>query len=301
MGSAVATRERLAPESVQMLSLLGGIGGCAPAGGLLRALGFEKRLGAELLAELEAEQLVRTRPMFGEELVQMIAPAWELLGLPPRVTTRLTYKRIRTGDLCLQYYAEFGRQLSQEVASGIPKAQQYLEVKTKLATLSREVQRKKGALERWVERYAKLAADPQATDKDRRTADGKRMAAERDLKRVRQEQSEYKKANEPILESFRAASRMEPLGVYRDPVITDVHTFVALDLGYLATSLPEILRRCDAVAVAARLPQYQLLVWGVERAERAGVEAQLRDLVETLGLRRAPQVTRVLPFARVAK
>lgn len=301
MGSAVAIWERLAPESVQMLSLLGGVGGCAPAGGLLRALGFEKRQGAELLAELEAEQLVRTRPMLGEELVQMVAPAWELLGLPPKVTTRLTYKRIRTGDLCLQYYAEFGRQLSAEVATGIPKAQQYSEVKAKLVEMSRKIQRQKGARARLVEKFAKLAADPQASEKDQRTADNKRVAADKELRRLQNEKTEFKKASRQILDSFRAASRMEPLGVYRDPGITEMHTFVALDLGYLATSLPEVLRRCDAVAVAARLSQYQLLVWGVERTERAQVEAQLKDLVETLGLRRAPQVARVLPFARVAK
>lgn len=294
-------REQLAPEAVQLLSLLGGVGGCAPAGGLLRALGFEKRQGAELVAELETEQLVRTRPMFGEELVQMIAPAWELLGLPPRVTTRLTYKRIRTGDLCLQYYAEFGRQLSAEVATGIPKAQQFLDVKAKLVEMSRVIQRQKGTRARLIEKSAKLAADPQASDKDRRTADNKRVAKDRELKRLQSEKIEFQKANAQILDSFRAASRMEPLAVYRDPGIADLHTFVALDLGYLSTTLPEVLRRCDAVAVAARLPQYQLLVWGVERAERAEVEAQLKDLVETLGLRRAPQVARVLPFARVAK
>jgi hypothetical protein len=301
MGSAVVDRERLAPEAVQMLTLLGGVGGCAPAGGLLTALGVDRRRGSGLLAALAGERLILTRPMLGEELVQLTAPGWEILGLPPKVTTRLTYKRIRTGDLCLQYYAEFRRHLSTEVAAGLPQERQYREVRAKLAELSRAVRRKKDARDRYAEKYARLTADPHAAEKDRTDAEGRRIGAERELKRLRQQKSEYQKANESILASFRAASRMEPLGVYWDPGIADLQTWVALDLGFLSKTLPEILRRCDAVAAAARMPQYQVLIWGVERAERAAVEAQVKELIDSLGLRQAPQAVRVLSYARLVR
>lgn len=301
MGSAVVDRERLAPEALELLMLVGGVGGCAPAGGLLAALGVDRRKGSGILSTLVTERLVMTRPMMGEELVQLLAPGWDALGLPPRVTTRLTYKRIRTGDLCLQYFAEFGRHLSTEVAPALPREQQYKEIRAKLADLSRAIRRKKDARDRLVEKYNRQAADAQVDEKERRSTDGKRLGAEREWKRLRQERSEYQKANEHLLASFRGASRLEPLGVYWDQGITDLQTWVALDLGFLAKTLPEILRRCDAVATSAKLPQYQLLIWGVGRAERAAVEGQVKDLIDSAGLRQAPQAVRVLPYARAVK
>ncbi|HLO03081.1 MAG TPA: hypothetical protein VK191_08240 [Symbiobacteriaceae bacterium] len=301
MSSALMGLERLGQEEVSLLTLLGNVGGCAPAGGLLSAMGVDRKRGRGVLSTLEAQQLVRSRPMLGEELVQMISPAWELLGLPPKVTTRLTYKRIRTGDLCLQYFAEFGRHLSSEVAAGLPQERTYKEIRTQLAELGRSIRRQQDVRDRHAVKASTLASDPKASEKEKAAAEGRRSGAEKELKRLRQKKSELQREQAPFLASFRGTNRLESLGVYRDLGISDLQTWVALDLGYLAQRLPETLRRCDAVAAAARMPNYQILIWGVERAERVAVETQLKDLVESLGLRRPPQTVRVLPYARMVK
>lgn len=293
--SSVLVDQRLAPEALSLLTLLGRLGGCAPVGGLARALGLDRKAASLLLLELAAAQLVRTRPMLGEELVQMVSPAWELVGLSPKLTTRLTYKRIRTGDLSLQYYAEFGRHLSAEVVAGLPQEQKYKEITAKLADLGREIRRKRDLLDRVSRQAAEALQEP-----ERVKAEGRRAGAERELKRLRQQRTELQREHEPFLASCRAALRLDSLGVYRDLESGAVQSWVALDLGYLPKSLPETLQRCDAVAASAGAP-WRLLVWGVERAERAAVEGLLTELLGALPLRNPPQEARVLPYARVVR
>jgi hypothetical protein len=300
MGTAAVDRETLAPEEVRLLELLSGVGGCAPVGGLLGALGADRKQGRRALATLAGGHFVNIRPMLGEELVQMTAPAWESLGLAPQVTTRLTYKRIRTGDLSLQYYAEFGRHLSSEVATGLPQERRYKELKASLADLGRQITRKKGTRDRHAQRFSQLMANPEAQEKDRRASDTRRTAADREMKRLRAQKGELLKENEGFLASFKATNRLDSNGVYLDPGQTAAVTWVALDLGYLEKTLPESLQRCDAVAGATGEP-WRLWVWGVERADRSAIEEKLRSLLESQGLRRPPLEVLVLPYARAVR
>lgn len=300
MGTVAVDRETMAPEEVKLLQLLSGVGGCAPAGGLLGALGVDRKHGRLALARLAGGHLVNIRPMLGEELVQMTAPAWEALGLAPQVTRRLTYKRIRTGDLSLQYYAEFGRHLSSEVATGLPQERKYKELKAKLADLGRQITRKKDQRGRHAQRFSQLMADPEAPEKDRREADSRRTASDREMKRLRAQKTELQTENESFLASFKATNRLDSNGVYRDQAQTSGVTWVALDLGYLEKTLPETLQRCDAVAGATGEP-WRLWVWGVERTERSAIEEKLRTLLESAGLKRPPVEARVLPYARAVK
>jgi hypothetical protein len=250
----------------------------------------------KVIQGLEQERLLTVKPMTGDELLQLTAWGAEALGQRPRPDRRLTYKWIRTGDLSVQYYVQFGCHLSAKLEAGQPHAEAWQRYQSLLADFATLIGRKTDARDRNAQRLQKLREKPDATEKEIRNAQGKLAAAERELQASRKQRTEARKANAALVEAAKAIRRLESLGVYRDPAVQG-EAYVALDLGHLEKSLPEILQRCAELARQSGAP-WRLWIWGLERAERAPVEEKLAAELERVPQERQPVEAKILPYVR---
>jgi hypothetical protein len=292
----VAEPRTLDPQAVSLLQLLWDVGGCAPVAGLWGILSDDRKVAQKVIQGLEQERLLTVKPMTGDELLQLTAWGAEAIGQRPRPDRRLTYKWIRTGDLSVQYYVQFGHHLSAQLQTGQPHAEALQGFQRLMADFATQIGRKKDARDRNAQRLAKLREKPEATEKEIRNAQGKLAAAERELQAFRKQRTEARRANNGLVEAGKASRRLESLGVYRDPAVQG-EAYVALDLGHLEKSLPEILQRCAELARQSGAP-WRFWIWGVERAERGALEDRLAEVLEGAPPERRPVEAKVLTYVR---